>query len=151
MKKFAFPLDRVLSWRQSQVRLAKAELNRLRAEHNALAIRRAELTTDVEQARRELAVSSETTAVELGALEHYRRAAAGKAARLEQRQVQLRETISRQMQVVFERTREAKLLERLRETRLASWKSAAGREVDQLAEESYLSRLARAQTGSQVR
>ena len=151
MKKFAFPLDRVLSWRQSQVRLAEAELNRLRAEHNALATQRAELTADVEQARRELAVSSETTAVELGALEHYRRAAAGKAARLEQSQVQLRETISRQMQVVFERTREAKLLERLRETRLASWKSAAGREVDQLAEESYLSRLARAQTGSQVR
>ena len=151
MKKFSFPLDRVLSWRQSQVRLAEAELNRLRAEHNALAIQRAELTADVEQARRELAVSAETTAVELGALEHYRRAAAGKAARLEQTQVQLRETISRQMQVVFERTRDAKLLERLRETRLASWKAAASREVDQLAEESYLSRLARAQTGSQVR
>jgi len=151
MKKFSFPLDRVLSWRQSQVRLAEAELNRLRAEHNALAIQRAELTADVEQARRELAVSAETTAVELGALEHYRRAAAGKAVRLEQTQVQLRETISRQMQVVFERTRDAKLLERLRETRLASWKAAASREVDQLAEESYLSRLARAQTGSQVR
>lgn len=150
MKKFAFPLERVLGWRQTQVRLAEAELARLRAGRAALDRERVELERAVELARRELADSGETTAAELGALEHYRRASASQVARLERAGRQQDESIAQQMREVLERTRQARLLERLRETRLAAWKASAAREIDQLAEESYLSRLARAHSGSQT-
>jgi flagellar biosynthesis chaperone FliJ len=151
MKKFHFPLDRVLSWRQTQVRLAEAELGRLRAERTALDRQRAALTAATEEARREIAASAATTSAELAALEHYRRASAVQVTRCEQASLRLDAAIVQQTQIVLERTRQARLLEKLRETRLAGWKAAAGREIDQLAEESYLARLARTQTGSQVR
>lgn len=143
MKKFAFPLDRVLSWRHTQVRLAEVDLDRLRGELRALDQRCTDIAQAVDDAATELLGSAVTTAAELAALAHFRTASSAQTARLAQARAALEQRIQLQMQTVMERRREARLLERLRETRLATWRAGEAREIDQLAEESYLARLAR--------
>ncbi len=143
MKKFAFPLDRVLSWRHTQVRLAEADLDRLRAEVRALDQRCTDIAQAVDEASKQLLGSAVTTAAELGALAHFRTASTAQTARLAQARAALDQRIQLQIQAVMDSRREARLLERLRETRLATWRADAAREIDQLAEESYLARLAR--------
>ena len=143
MKKFSFPLERVLGWRNTQVQLAEAELDRTRSELRALDQRRADLARCVDDASAELLRAPSTTAAELAALQHFRSATAAQSTRLLHTRSTIELRIQQQTQAVVESRRKTRLLERLKETRLASWRAAAQREVDQMAEESHLARLAR--------
>lgn len=143
MKKFSFPLGRVLAWRHTQVRLAEADLDRSRAELAELDRQRTALEQSVQAAATDLLSAHSTSSAELVALDHYRSASRAKFAHLGRARAALEAQIAEKMQVVVERRREARLLERLRDTRLRDWRAAAAREVDQLAEESHLARLVR--------
>ena len=143
MKKFSFPLDRVLSWRQTQARLEEANLERLTAERRALDLRDAALQQSVREASAKLASSASVLPAEIGAMEHFRSSAAAQSRHFAVSRVTLEKKIALQTQVVIERRRDAHLLERLRESRIREWRSAAAREVEQQAEESYIARLAR--------
>lgn len=143
MKKFSFPLDRVLAWRHTQVRLAEVDLDRSRVELADLDRQRTTLEQSVQAAATDLLHANSTTSTELAALDHYRSASRAKFAHLGRARAALEAQIAEKMQVVVERRREARLLERLRDTRLRDWQAAAAREVDQLAEESHLARLVR--------
>jgi len=144
MKKFSFPLDRVLSWRQTQTRLEEATLERLTTEKRELDLRDAALQRSVREAGEKLTSSRSVFSSEIGALEHFRGSATAQSRHFTISRVALEKKIAQQTQIVIERRRDAHLLERLRETRLKDWHSAASREVEQQAEESYMSRLARA-------
>jgi hypothetical protein len=143
MKKFAFPLERVLSWRHTQARLEEAAMGRTQAELQALDLRCAALGQSVQDARAKLLAAPSTTPVEIGALEHFRSSASAQTGFLLQTRRGLEQKLARQMQQVVERRREARLLEQLREQRLAAWQAAAAREIDQQAEESHLARFVR--------
>ncbi len=147
MKKFVFPLDRVLAWRHTQTRLEEATLEKLQVELRGLDQQRANLDQSVVEARDMLLGSQSATSMEIAALEHYRAAAAQEAVRLGHTRASLVQRIGQQTPVVAARRRDARLLEKLRERRLAEWHEAADREVEHLAEESYLSKFARRLNG----
>lgn len=138
MKKFTFALDRVLSWRRTQVRLEEAALARLHGEVKALQQRMAALDQSVVDARGRLLAVRSAAPVEIGALEHFRGAAAAQTRYLLQSLRALEQKVGQQTQVVVERRREAKLLEQLRERRLEMWQTGVVREIDQQAEESFM-------------
>jgi flagellar export protein FliJ len=140
MKQFSFRLDRVLEWRRTQVRIEEAKLEQLNGELRAIAAQQTAIREETEQTRVDLACSSAVTGVELAALEHYRQAASQKFVRLQQSRAQCNQKIAGQMQQVTERRREARLLEKLRERRVAEWSTALARDIEQQAEESFLSR-----------
>lgn len=143
MKKFQFPLDRVLAWRQTQVRLEEAALDRLRGELDGIDRRRVELDQAVLEARDRLLGSASATGPEIAALEHYRAAATQQALRLAHERHEREQAALRQAAAVQERRREARLLERLRDRRWEAWRAQAAREWEQQAEESHLARLVR--------
>lgn len=147
MKKFSFPLGRVLAWRHARTRVEEAALEKLRAELRTLEQQRAGLNQSVVEARDSLLGSRSATAIEIAALEHYRAAAAQEAVQLGHSRVVLEQRIAQQTAMVADRRRNAKLLEKLRERRLKEWNAAAVREVEQLAEESFLSKFARSTNG----
>jgi len=146
MKKFSFPLDRVLTWRNTQTRLEEASLEKLRAELRALDQQRTEVDRLLVDARDSLLGSHSASSMEIAALEHYRAAAAQHVVRIAHDRAALEQKIAKQMTAVAERRRDARLLEKLRERRLAEWNVAADREVEQLAEESYMSKFSRARS-----
>jgi flagellar export protein FliJ len=144
VKKFTFPLERVLAWRRTQSRLEETVLERLHVELQGLDRRLEDLDRSLKNAGDDLLRCSSTTAPEIAALEHYRAASAAQAAQIAKLRADLHPKIEQQNRVVAERRRDTRLLERLRERRLQEWNAELAREVEQLAEESHISRMVRA-------
>jgi hypothetical protein len=147
MKKFSFPLDRVLAWRHTQARIEEAVLEKLRSELRLLDQQRNQLDQSVVDARDHLLRSRSASGPEIAALEHYRAASAREAVHLGHTRASLVQRIAQQTAVVADRRRDARLLEKLRERRFAQWRQSADREVEELAEESFLSKFARSTNG----
>jgi hypothetical protein len=57
--------------------------------------------------------------------------------------VECQNELAARQAVMLEARRRCRLLERLKERRWAEWQSAAGRELDELAADSYLAQWAR--------
>jgi hypothetical protein len=144
VKKFAFPLERVLAWRRTEARIEEAVLDRIKAELCELDRRRAELERSLREARDGLLQSAFATAPEIAALEHYRANSTAQAAQIAQLRVDLEKKLEHQSRIVAERRRDTRLLERLRERKLEQWRADLSREVEQMAEESHISRMVRA-------
>jgi flagellar export protein FliJ len=143
MKKFSFPLDRVLSWRQTQVRLAEAALARLNADLQKLELRIAAMGESVGAARSRFLEMPSAVPIEIAALEHFRLSTIAQTVHLQREAQSLEAKIAHQAEVLVGARRAAQLLERLREKRYAAWSSAAAKDVEQQAEESYLARFSR--------
>ncbi len=143
MKKFSFPLDRVLNWRNTQTRLEEAALARLNIELQALDLRCAALDRSVVDAQGKLLGAAAATPQEIGALEHFRNSISAQVRYLLQSRRTLEQKIALQTQTVLDRRRDAQLLGQLRERQWKSWQASTNRELDQQAEESFLARLVR--------
>lgn len=144
MKKFHFPLSRVIDYRETLERAEEAKLQDLYAELRAIEAQEAELKN--ERARSEAAVRAAKTATgsELAALDAFRRYAVAEHTRLEQKRADCMKRIGSQIQVVTQKRRDVRLLENLRAARMLEWKREADREIDMHAEEAYLSKWNRA-------
>jgi hypothetical protein len=138
MKKYSFPLSRVMAWRQAQVQVEQAKLERLHAELRAFEGRAAILRADVQRSHKALVLSRAATGAELAALDAFRRSAALQCAHLETAAAGCRQRIAVQKQAIIQRRREFRLLERLHERRFAAWTADYGREIDHQADELYL-------------
>jgi flagellar export protein FliJ len=138
MNAFHFPLQKALQLRQTQLELAEArykqqvaavgELDRLRAE------------TEASGARAEIEVRqwSPVAGHDLAALERFRLRVKSEEVRIaEQRAEAAREVATRQ-EAMLQARRRCKLLERLRERRLAEWQAGRDRELEELANDSFL-------------
>lgn len=141
MKKFAFPLERVLAWRRTQTRIEEATLARLNAEVHALDLRCSALDQSVRQAGAKLLAATSATPTEIGALQYFRTSASAQVRSLIHARRTLEQKLTQQTQTVLERRRDAQLLEQLRERRWNSWKAATDREIEQQADESFLARF----------
>ena len=143
MTPFRFPLEKILHWRRVQLELeenelqrqaaALAELDRVRAELEAAAIR-----TEL-QVREWSPLSGRDLAALSGFRLHVQHEERALAARRAERQKQL----DAQQQAMLEARRRCRLLERLRERRLAEWRLASDRELEQFAGECYLAGVVR--------
>ena len=133
----------MLAWRETQARLEEATLARLHEELRNLHLRIADLGQSVLREQKQLLASQSAMPIEIAALQHFRGSAVAQAHHLNRDAKLLEAKISHQAQLVVLRRRDAQLLEQLKERRFEAWRKAAGREVEQEAEESYLSRFTR--------
>jgi hypothetical protein len=138
MNAFRFPLDRALEWRRKQLEIEEARykqgasalagLDQLRAETEAAGIR----------AEIEVRQWGSVMGRDLAALEGFRARVKIDEARIAQQRTEAAKKLAQQQEVMMQARRKAKLLERLRERRLAEWQQARDKELEEMASESFL-------------
>jgi len=143
MQRFSFPLQRVLELWERQAELAELRFGELNARRAALDVEQQNLEQERDTAGRNLVESHSVTATELMALESFRQYAAEQLRLIARRQAECDAAIEQQRLVVMEARRRTRLMEKLRERKLAEWKYLFDRELEETAAESFLSRLAR--------
>ncbi len=148
MQRFLFRLQRVLELWEKQADVEEIRLQELHSRRSALELQQQKLEQDRRVAERELVESRTVTASDLMALESFRHFTVQQRRQLALRQAEFEVQIEKQRICLMEARRRTRLMEKLRETRQAEWKRDFDRELDELAAESYLSRLARQRPGS---
>lgn len=144
MKKFEFPLARVLDWRQTQARIEESKLQRLHAEARMLESQLTETRGALEASQRELILARSVTGMELLALDDYKKASAAECAKLAESVAAARKRVAEQLKVVIQKRSDVKLLDNLRSRRLEAWRLDLGKEIEREAGELYLARKGRA-------
>ncbi len=140
MTQFRFRLERVLAWRRTQLELAEQRFERQNA---ALAeFDRARAALDAAGVRTEMAVRQwdAVTGSDLAALDAFRRDLRRRQNDLEAQRAGARREMEERRTAMMEARRRCRLLERLKERRLAEWNREADRETEQLAAELALGR-----------
>lgn len=131
MKKFRFPLEKLLHYRRGRLSAEKARLAQLIAEQAALERSRAALEREerlIMESLRRLPVLS---ASDLAAADGFRRFATAECARLLSEAGLLASRIEAQRRAVLSARREVEILERLREKRLQDWRAELDKEMEQ--------------------
>jgi hypothetical protein len=140
MKKFAFPLERVMDFRRTQARLEEIKLERLYAELRALDTREVALIEQRVQSEKALKSMASVTGQDLEMFSSYQAATKKEQKRMDKARGECRKFIAAQLAVVTVKRRDVKLLEHLKEQRFDKWEHEMFKEIDQQAEEAYLSK-----------
>lgn len=138
MRKFAFPLGRVLDWRRTQLRIEETKLEPLYAELRSIEARLHETQRVREQSSHDLVASGSATGLELAAFDAFQRTSAAECVKLAESAAASRGRIAAQTQEVMRRRRDVKLLEHLHSRKLTAWNLELGREIDREASELHL-------------
>jgi hypothetical protein len=143
MTSFRFPLQRVLDWRRTQLELeeirfkqqlmAVAELDRARAELGAAGMKAESQVRDC----------TSLAGGDLAALGSFRLDVKKKDGEIAARRVACQKSLDTQQRTMLEARRGCRLLERLKDRRLAEWTSARDHELEELASESFLAKWGR--------
>ena len=146
MTSFRFTLEKVLEWRRTQLDLEEV---RYRQQAEVLAgLERSRFELEAAASRAEAGVRS-GNAVEgsdLAALDSFRKRLLRQGQEIDRQRAEGSRKLDERQKAMLEARRRYRLLERLRERRLAEWRVARDREVEQTAAESYLARFARRQS-----
>ena|SRR5579862_4090587 len=140
MKKFAFPLGRVLDWRAMQAQAEESKLERLYAELRAIDSKEAALMRQRADSERALLAAASATGAELAALDTFRRFTVTEHTRLENLRADCSKRIAEQIKIVSAKRRDLRLLERMRTQRFQAWTREFHREIDGQADEAYLAK-----------
>jgi hypothetical protein len=140
MPNFRFSLERILSWRRTELHGEEARLAALFAERGRLDAQRAAVSDMRESAARRLLAGGAVDGSELESLQGYRRRLEKELVAMDRRRAQSAERIALQQVRVVDAHRRVRLLEKLRARRLEEWRTAWQREVENLASEAFLAR-----------
>jgi hypothetical protein len=138
MTAFRFPLEKALEWRRIELDLEEARFKRQAAELAGLDRRRAEVEASGIRAETQVREWSPVEAGDLAALGRFRLHVKSEEAGILRQREESARALAVQQKAMLEARRRCRLLERLKERRLAEWKSAAEHEVEEIAAESYL-------------
>jgi flagellar export protein FliJ len=140
MKKFSFPLTRVMEFRRTQARLEEVKLEALYAGLRAMDTREATLIQRRVKSEKELKSAPSATGRELELFNNYGLAMKDELKRMDKTRVECRKRIDAQLAVLIRKRREVKLLEHLKDQRLEKWEHEMTKELDSQAEEAYLAK-----------
>jgi flagellar FliJ protein len=140
MRRFQFRLQSVLDWRIVQRDLEEAKLQGLFAEIHRIDAAIEALGREEAEAERAVAFSPSVEAQQLTALEEHKRYAAAETVRLRRQRLDCEKRIAVQREKLVKAERDLRLLERLKERRLAEWTFEFNREQEALASELFLGR-----------
>jgi hypothetical protein len=138
MRSFQFRLETVLGWRRMHLELEETKLQRLFEELRQVDLAEDRLDTEKADADRAVLYSASVEAQDLAALDRHRLHVARVKERLRKERADCQRRITTQQQQVAKAERDVRLLEKLRERRLAEWQTAADREQETLASELFL-------------
>ena len=144
MKKFTFPLARVMDFRRMQARLEQVKLEALYAELRAIDTREVALIQEKVQSEKALKSAASVTGFDLELFDTYRRAAKEEQKRMDQARADCRKRIDAQLALLTAKRRDVKLLEHLKDRRFEKWEKEMFKEIDHQAEEAYLARFGKA-------
>jgi hypothetical protein len=140
VKKFHFPLDRVLAWRRTLVRLEQIKLERLMEESRQLEGQSVLVQGERESAQRAVIQAPSSLGLELAAFESFRTASRNRSIALNRDGLACLERIRLQRTVISQKECDVRILEKLREDRWRAWGVAENKEIDRQAEENFLGR-----------
>jgi flagellar export protein FliJ len=140
MKKFRFPLTRVLDFRRALARLEEIKLENLYAELRALDSREAALIAQKAKTENALRAAASVTGFDLELFATFRDAMALEQTRIEKARADCQRRLDAQLAALTVKRREVKLLDHLKQKRFENWDKQMLKEIDQQAEEAYLAR-----------
>ncbi len=142
MPAFHFRLDRVLEWYRTQLRLEENRLASYLANLNLVHERIVRLQDERVSAERAVTFSTAIRASDLAYLDSYRSRVKAEAATLEQELIERERVVQAQRFAIQKAQRRVKLVEKLRDRRLAEYRYEEDRSLENLAAESYLAKFA---------
>jgi len=143
VKKFEFPLAKVMHFRGLQARLEEVKLEALYAELRAVNTRDAAVLEQKTKSEQTLRSAKSVTGFDLELFASFRDAMTLEQTRLEKARAECGKRIDVQLAVLTKRRRDVRLLEKLKEQRFEKWEKEMFKELDQQADEAYLSKWAR--------
>jgi len=138
MNAFHFPLEKVLELRRQQLKVEEAQFRRHLRTLADIDRRRAEYEAAGAAAETQVRGWDPLFGRELHALGVFRLHTKQQELSLARPRAECQQAIAGQQKAMLEARRRVRLLERMKERRLAEWQAAADREIEQLASESYL-------------
>jgi flagellar export protein FliJ len=140
VKAFRFPLESALALRRRQCEAEERKLELALAALRELDARRESLAREETEARAAVVASSSPSPQELWSLSQYLARARREQNELAVRRWRQEEAVAAQRACLVEARRKFRLLEQLKEERLAEWRREFARELETLAAEAYLAR-----------
>jgi hypothetical protein len=140
VKKFHFPLECALAWRRRQCEDEERRLECTLAALHAIEGRRRALAASRQEAQASIRGHTAPAVPELWSLSQYLSCALRQERVLEADRASQVRAVDAQRRRVLEARRRVRLLERLKEDRLAEWNRDFNRELENLAAEAYLTR-----------
>ena len=140
MKTFQFPLAKALDWRRIQLELEEARYKQQIASLAGLDQQRAEVEASGIRAEIQVREWSPIAAGDLSALGNFRLYIKSQESEIARRRFEAAQKLAEQQKLMLEARRRWRLLDRLKDRRLAEWTTGRDREVEQIAAESYLAR-----------
>jgi flagellar export protein FliJ len=130
MKAFRFRLDRVLDWRRTEMEMEETRLKQLRAALADLDREKASLESTRDNAAQAVVARGTVDGADLQLLSGYKDAVKLLCARLDERRQAGEQAAAAQQQKLLEARRRLRLLENLRDRRLAEWKYETERQME---------------------
>ena len=143
MKNFRFSLDKVMSWRRTELQREEQRLAPLVAELGRLEGARNQNGTARDRADTDLVAANSVYGSELAALDGYRVRLEKDRIAIELQRAKCEGLASGQRARVLDAHRRVRLLEKLRARQFEQWRTAWQREVENFASETFLSRWGR--------
>lgn len=140
MKRFTFTLDRVRQWREKQLALEDAKLEKLFSEKTLIEQSRELLERESQESAVAVSRSTAITASDLQALDRFRRYVAGQRSVFAAKVADCERRIAAQHGACTEARRKVELLDKLKEKKLKSWNEELAREIEAQAQEAYLAK-----------
>jgi len=138
MTNFRFPLQKALEWRQTQLELAEARFQQQAAALAALDHARAEMEASGIRAEVEVRRWNPLLGSDLTALGSFRLRVQAQERKIAAQRVECAKQLESRQAAMLEARRRCRLLERLKERRLAEWTAARDRELEEVASEAFL-------------
>jgi hypothetical protein len=145
MSGFQFKLQRVLSWRESQLSIEEADLERLRFELTTVETALQELESRAAKEVELIQCSRSLNAGDLAGIANARKWVVFERKRLQARGADCLRRIEVKTASLMEARRKVRLMERLKERRHASWTQEENRAMEDLAGESAVNSWRREQ------
>ncbi len=143
MKAFRFPLEKALDWRRIQLELEEVRYKQQVGEVAGLDCQRAEVEASGIRAEIQVREWRPIAAGDLTALGEFRLHVKARESAIARQRFEAAQKLAEQQKLMLEARRRCRLLERLKERRLAEWTVARDHEVEETAAESYLARWSR--------
>lgn len=143
MKPFRFSLQRVLEWREVQLRTEEEKLSSLQQQLSALLIRDKELQASLLKSELDLRGRPVIGATELAALTGFRRRIDTQRRNLREACIKLERAIDEQRKQLLKARRDHRILEKLRDKRRAEWIYLQDRELENVAADAFLAQWSR--------
>jgi hypothetical protein len=146
MTSFRFRLEKVLALRHTQLELAEARYRQQVQAMAELDRQQAAWDSAASGAEKQVRAWSPLDGSDLTALGAFRIHVVAQKKQLASRREEQQRRVDAHQKAAVEARRASELLERLKERRLAEWKEAAARELEELAAESYMASVSRARS-----